>query len=91
MPSLINIEDINIIIIMFLIGLIFHNLDDDIKSTLDPSAWARKYFSIASVSWNLFDMFISGINANMLISRAVHVINQLFLDKAIIVLIIIMQ
>lgn len=70
---------------------LYHNEDDEISKILDPSAWARKYFNIASASWNLFDIFINGMNDNILISRAVHVIIQLFLEIAIKVLIIIVE
>lgn len=82
-PNLINIDDINININILFIGEVFHIEVDDIKRILDPSAWARKYFSMASLSWNLLDIFINGINDSILISRADHVNNQLFLDIAI--------
>jgi hypothetical protein len=54
-------------------------------------ACARKYLIIASDSWNLFDDFISGINASILISRAVHVRRRLFLEIAIILLLTIIM
>jgi len=66
-----------------------HIVDDVIKRILEPNAWARKYFSIASDSWNLFDLISNGMNDNMLISRAAQVISQLLLDRAINDLIII--
>jgi len=55
---------------------------------LDPNAWARKYFAIASVSWNLFDELIIGINLIKLISSAAQIISQFVLDIIIIVLVV---
>ena len=60
-----------------------------IKSTLDPKAWARKYFTAASVSWNILVYIMIGINLNKFNSRAIHVNNQFELEIIIIVLIII--
>lgn len=60
-----------------------HMADDIIRSNLDPSAWARKYLSIASDSWNLFDLIMIGIKDSILISKALHDISQLFLEVAI--------
>jgi hypothetical protein len=68
-----------------------HKAEDIIKRMLDPNAWAKKYLSMASDSWNLFELFISGIKDNMLISSAAHVINQLLLEMAITDLIIIRE
>jgi len=65
-------------------SLFIHIADDIINNSLEPSAWARKYFSMASDSWNLFDLIIRGINDSILISRAAHVISQLLLEIAII-------
>lgn len=60
------------------------HIADDINSrNLEPRACAKKYFSIASISWNLFDEFIIGMNDSILISRAAHVISQLLLEIAI--------
>jgi hypothetical protein len=68
-------------IIIDLLKLIFdHVADDIIRSNLDLVTWVRKYFNIASDSWNLFELFISGINDIIFISRAIHVSNQLFLE-----------
>lgn len=90
-PSLINIDDSSINISRGFIGVLFHKAVDDINRILEPNACAKKYFSIASVSWNLSDIFINGINDSMLISKAAQVNNQLFLDIAIRVLIIRVQ
>lgn len=81
----------SISIIIFFIGVKFHKDDEDISRILEPSACARKYFNIASDSWNLFDILISGIKDSILISSAVHVNSQLFLDIAIMELMIIVE
>lgn len=80
-----RIRDIRSInsIIDFLKYISVHIEEDIINKILDPSAWTRKYLSIASDSWNLLELFISGINDNILISIAVHVSSQLFLEIAI--------
>lgn len=88
---MIIIDEISIIIIVSFIIKLFHKHVEDANRSLDPRAWAKKYFSMASDSWNLLDILISGINDNILISSAAHVINQLFLDTAINVLIIIVE
>jgi len=84
-PSLINSEKINKIMIRFLfIELSNHHRAEDImRNILDPIACIKKYFSIASDSWNLFDDIIVGINEIILISRAVQANKRLFLDKTI--------
>lgn len=83
-PSFRRREIININRIKDLLKLIFlHIAEDIIRRSLDPIAWARKYLSIASDSWNLFELFIIGMKDNILISRAVHVISQLLLEMAI--------
>jgi len=88
-PNLISIEITNINIIRGLLIIISHQSDDDvIRNIVDPTAWTKKYFSIASVSWNLLDDFSNGMNVNILISRAAHVNIRLFLDTAIKLLII---
>lgn len=66
--------------------LVFHSDVDIISSVIDAIAWIRKYFRIASDSWNLLEEFIIGKKDSILISNAVHVINQLLLDITIIVL-----
>jgi hypothetical protein len=79
-------------IINLLIDISNHHKEDDlIRNILEPIVWIRKYFNIASDSWNLFDEIISGINDNMLISRAVHIRNILLLDITIIVLTIVIE
>lgn len=60
-------------------------LDKSISA--EPMAWARKYFTDASVSWFDFVIFINGINLIRLISIVIHARNQLDLKIAIIVLI----
>jgi hypothetical protein len=57
-----------------------------ISNNLDPSAWARKYFTAASVSWNFLDLNIIGINLNKFSSNAIHRNSQLDLEIAIKVL-----
>lgn len=52
----------------------------------EPRAWAKKYLIALSVSWLEWDWSISGMNDNKLISIEIQAINQLVLDKAIIVL-----
>jgi len=89
-PSLI-VSAITIIIKFIFVGVneVVHWLIDDIRISLEPIAWARKYFAIASVSWNLFDELIIGMKLIRLISNLIHNINQFDLDIIIIVLIII--
>jgi len=84
-PSLINIDNITIkeIIYLLMIRSFHHIVDAIIKNTDDPIVWTRKYFNIASDSWNLFDELIRGINASILISNAAQVIIRLFLEIAI--------
>jgi len=87
-PSFIKSEIINIVDDRSELKLCSHNLDENINKILEPIAWIKKYLSIASVSWNLFEQFMIGIKDSMLISRAIQVINQLFLDRAIIELLV---
>jgi len=54
-----------------------------ISKILDPSAWTRKYFTVASVSWVFFEFIKIGINLKRLSSRAVHKKSQFVLDIAI--------
>ena len=60
-------------------------------SNLDPSAWVKKYFTAASVSWNWLVYRIIGIKARRFSSSPIHSIIQLDLEIAIIVLIIIIR
>lgn len=62
-----------------------------ISKILDPRAWARKYFTAASVSWDFFECIIIGINLSRLISKATHRNSQFVLEIAISVLKIIME
>ena len=66
-----------------------HNDKLLISNILDPSAWAIKYLIEASVGWNFFVLFISGINLNRLSSRAAHTNIQFLDDIAITDLVII--
>jgi hypothetical protein len=75
--------------VFLLIDILIHRVDEASRKMLDPRAWARKYLTIASDSWNLFELLIKGINDSILISKATHVSSQLFLDRAIKDLIII--
>jgi len=59
----------------------------DINSNLDPSAWFRKYFTEASVSWKLLDEHMIGIKHNRFNSIAIHINNQFVLEIANIVLV----
>jgi hypothetical protein len=63
------------------------NINLDISSNLDPSAWIRKYLTDASVSWNVEDDTISGINAKRFNSSIIHINNQFVLDMANMVLV----
>ena len=56
-----------------------------ISNTLDPMAWAIKYFTVASISWFFDDASRIGKKANKFTSRATHKNIQLLLDIAIIV------
>lgn len=56
---------------------------------LDPSAWINRYLTHASVSWKFEDANITGIKANKFNSSESHNISQLFLDIAIITLVVI--
>jgi hypothetical protein len=60
----------------------------DINKSLEPNAWIKKYFTVASVSWNWEDAIISGIKHKRFNSIAIHMNNQLVLDTASNVLII---
>jgi hypothetical protein len=65
-----------------------HDDIEDISISLDPSAWIKKYFTAASVSWKLLVDIISGINLSRFNSKEIHKNSQLELDRAIIVLMI---
>lgn len=65
-----------------------HIIDEDKIIILDPSACARKYLVMASVSWNLFEDIIRGMKLNRLISMAHHNINQFWEEIIIRVLVI---
>jgi len=83
-PSLINIDKNSRNIMVGLVLELYHHIHVDIIRNRDePMAWIRKYLSIASDSWYLFDALIRGINASMLISRAAHISIILFLEIAI--------
>jgi len=70
-------------IIMIFMFAEYHIDRLDIKRILEPRLCARKYFTVASVSWDVLLLFIMGINLNRLISIAIHRNNQLVLDRAI--------
>ena len=55
------------------------------SNILEARAWVRKYFRAASDDFKLFISFIKGINANKLISRPIHILNQLFEDMVMVV------
>lgn len=63
-----------------------HNAMLDVRSTADPRAWARKYFTAPSVSWLFLVWSIIGINLSKFSSMAPHSRIQFDLDRAIIVL-----
>jgi hypothetical protein len=90
-PILINSADISIGIIRW-VGVVesVHSDSDLISNILDPNAWARKYLIAASVSWNVWEYNISGINLNKFNSRAAHINIQFEDDRAMIDLISIM-
>ena len=54
-----------------------------ISRILDPRAWTRKYFTVASVSWVFFEFIRMGINLNRFNSSAAHRKSQFVLDIAI--------
>lgn len=82
-PSFIIIAVIIIMVINHDVWLIHISLVDR-RSRLEPSAWIRKYLIIASDSWKLEVLIISGINDNIFSSRPIHINNQLLEDKTII-------
>jgi len=89
-PSFNKIDVISTILVIIIDGNI-HNDNLDRSKILEPNLWARKYLIAASVSWVDFELFIRGINLNRFNSIAIHRNNQLALDTAIIVLIIIIN
>ena len=58
------------------------NVNLVIRSKLDPSAWIKKYLTDASVSWNVEDVVIRGINDRRFNSSIIHINNQFVLDTA---------
>ena len=56
------------------------------RRSLDPSAWAIKYFTALSVSWWFEEKIMSGINESMLSSSAIQIMSQWEAERAIIVL-----
>jgi hypothetical protein len=62
-----------------------------IRRILDPNAWARKYLTAASVSWNFFELIRIGINLKRFSSIAAHRKIQFLDDRAISVLVIIID
>lgn len=91
MPILIISENINTIFILYIIWLDSHSDILLIIKSLDPRAWTRRYFTEASVSWDVEDILIIGINEIKLSSIASQIINQFVLDRAIKVLIIMVR
>lgn len=55
----------------------------DISKILDPIAWTRKYFTVASTSWASLDCIKIGINLSRFSSRAAHIKIQFVLEIAI--------
>jgi len=67
-------------------NILFDHIDIElISSSLDPMAWAIKYFTVASISWFLEEASRIGKKANKLTSNATHKNIQLLLEIAIIV------
>lgn len=64
------------------------NIILDISNMLDPNAWFKKYFTLASVSWYCDDANIIGIKHSILISIANHINIQFVLEIADSVLIV---
>jgi len=58
------------------------NVNLAIRSRLDPRAWIKKYLTDASVSWNVEDVVIRGINDRRFNSSIIHINNQFVLDTA---------
>lgn len=82
-PSFMIIAVIIIMVMSHDVWLIHISLVDR-RSRLEPSAWIRKYLIIASDSWKLEVLIISGINDSIFNSRPIHINNQLLEDKTII-------
>ena len=55
----------------------------EIRSTVDPSAWIRKYFKAASEEYWLFFIKIKGINESKLSSSPIQAPNQEFAETEI--------
>jgi len=77
---------IKIVYVSLVSGELNHINILDISSSLDPSAWFRKYFTHASVSWNCLVDNIIGMKHNKFSSIAIHINIQFVLDRANIVL-----
>lgn len=58
----------------------FHIIILDTSITALPRAWDKKYFTVASVSWIIFENIIIGINENIFSSREAQIISQ-FLEE----------
>lgn len=81
-PNLIaNLID-NIADIKLMLGDVIHNENLVIISILDPSAWIKKYFTAASVSWYILVDDIIGIKHSKLSSIIIHINIQLVLEMA---------
>lgn len=81
-PSFSNKARIRIEIHNEELGCITHKDILEKSIMAEPSAWARKYFIAASISWFDFCLVIIGINLSKLISMKIQAINQLLLIKA---------
>ena len=79
-----NIRIINILIFIFVV----HKNILVIRRILDPKAWMRKYFTIASVSWNFDEEIIIGMKHRRFSSIVIHISIQFGLKMAKVTLII---
>jgi hypothetical protein len=76
-PSFSRSDVIRITVAKFLSIRVLIIIDDPRRSSMDPSAWDKKYLIAASVSWFDLDWSIIGINLSMLISSMIHAVSQL--------------
>lgn len=86
-PTFIRSENNTTVYIIGIIWWDIHNIMLLTISRLDPRAWTNRYFTAASVSWNLDEALIIGMNEIKFSSIASQIISQFVLDIAITVLI----
>jgi len=77
---------LNISIVNILMFVAVHRNILVISRILDPKAWIRKYFTIASVSWNFDEDIIIGMKHSRFNSIVIHINIQFGLSMAIVTL-----